>query len=532
MVVTSGAGLTSYTYRPDIVPAYDRCVGLRLGCSAGRHENVTGQWTRRQQSWHVNRKELFAVHAAIQQKNNQLRNAHIMLQESHGCSLYQQGRLNEVEETSEPDTQALEGDGSFKHIHDGTVLPGAIQLRSRCPITWQGLSGMAPDAYSDAKHFRNMGHTTSRLIRVEDGPCGDDVCISGHTRSESIFSQRVPSSMELRTCLAIPSTKPNTTGSVSAEHGERSIYSDSSEVEDGILASRPTSSGHSRPLPNPEPATNFDRHENRNTPTRDSRHSFGSLADFGWTNEIKDWSVEEKSLLSSWRKSTIATYIPAWNKWKTWCVSNNTSYKIPSPEQVARYLAYLHKSEGWAYRTILVHKSAITTFTNLSDSLSSNFFVKHILRAISVARVKEAKPPIWNTKSVLRYLENNAPDENNLYQVSRRTATLLLLAAGRRVHDLTLLRIDAEKYIDEGNAIVLWPCFGSKTDNINYRQTGWRLKEHLNKNLDCVHWTRQLIRTSQDRRRSGTLPELFITARGEPKLASRTVIGGWIKSML
>lgn len=519
----------SYTYRPDIVPAYDRCVGLRLGCSAGRHENVTGQWTRRQQSWHVNRKELFAVHAAIQQKNNQLRNAHIMLQESHGCSLYQQGRLNEVEETSEPDTRAVEGDGSFKHIHDGTVLPGAIQLRSRCPITWQGLSGMAPDAYSDAKHFRNMGHTTSRLIRVEDGPCGDDVCISGHTRSESIFSQRVPSSMELRTCLAIPSTKPNTTGSVSAEHGERSIYSDSSEVEDGILASRPTSSGHSRPLPNPEPATNFDRHENRNTPTRDS---FGSLADFGWTNEIKDWSVEEKSLLSSWRKSTIATYIPAWNKWKTWCVSNNTSYKIPSPEQVARYLAYLHKSEGWAYRTILVHKSAITTFTNLSDSLSSNFFVKHILRAISVARVKEAKPPIWNTKSVLRYLENNAPDENNLYQVSRRTATLLLLAAGRRVHDLTLLRIDAEKYIDEGNAIVLWPCFGSKTDNINYRQTGWRLKEHLNKNLDCVHWTRQLIRTSQDRRRSGTLPELFITARGEPKLASRTVIGGWIKSVL
>ena len=270
-------------------------------------------------------------------------------------------------------------------------------------------------------------------------------------------------------------------------------------------------------------------------PARDTRHSFGSLADFGWTDEIKEWSVEERSLLlSSWRRSTINTYMPAWNKWKVWCSSNNSSYRDPSPEQVARYLAYLHNSEGLAYRTILVHKSVISTFTKLSGNttLASNFLIKHILKAISVAKDKKMKPPIWNVKNVLQYLENNTPDENNLYQVSRRAAILLLLAAGRRVHDLTLLRINADQYIDKGNSIVMWPCFGSKTDDANNRQSGWKLKAHPNKNLDCVFWTRQLIGTSQDRRKSGMLSELFITARGDPKPASRTVISGWIKSVL
>ncbi|CAH2267229.1 jg14700 [Pararge aegeria aegeria] len=78
----------------------------------------------------------------------------------------------------------------------------------------------------------------------------------------------------------------------------------------------------------------------------------------------------------------------------------------------------------------------------------------------------------------------------------------------------------------------MWPCFGSKTDDANNRQSGWKLKAHPNKNLDCVFWTRQLIGTSQDRRKSGMLSELFITARGDPKPASRTLISGWIKSVL
>lgn len=109
---------------------------------------------------------------------------------------------------------------------------------------------------------------------------------------------------------------------------------------------------------------------------------------------------------------------------------------------------------------------------------------------------------------------------------------MLLLASGRRVHDLTLLTIDTDNLVDEGNAIVLWPKFGSKTDNVNYRQSGWRLREHPLKILNIIYWIRKIIILSQPRRQDSNLKDLFITARGEPKPASRTVLGGWVKSLL
>ncbi|CAH2086765.1 unnamed protein product [Euphydryas editha] len=97
-------------------------------------------------------------------------------------------------------------------------------------------------------------------------------------------------------------------------------------------------------------------------------------------------------------------------------------------------------------------------------------------------------PPIWDPKLVIQYLMHNIPDVTNLYQVLRRTAILLLLSSGRRVHDLTLLSIEDGRYIDQ--------------------------------------------ELSKERRQENNLVELFITARGVPKAASRTVIGGWIKSVL
>lgn len=49
--------------------------GAQLGESM-----MTGQWTIPQQNWHVNLKELYAVHAAIQEQSHLLRNAHILVQ--------------------------------------------------------------------------------------------------------------------------------------------------------------------------------------------------------------------------------------------------------------------------------------------------------------------------------------------------------------------------------------------------------------------------------------------------------------------
>lgn len=536
VVVKSSAGLTTNTYKSVLAPSNHGRIGLRLGRPAGRGEYVGALDKTTTVVACKSQRAVCSLRSDTTRAQSLNQCAHpITDRQPHSCGLHQQGRWNQIKETTQPNAQTVSNFGQGKCLFDSSILPGPVQLRGGRSVARQDMPGVAPDIYGNEEHLRDVGHSSSRPICIENSSRGRQLCFTGHTRHGGTDSQRIPSPMGLQAGMVIPTTKPHASGTDSPERCPRSVHSDSTEVAQSILESGSTSPVPPGAVPHSGPSSRTDRHENRDTPAGDPGHMFGSMADFGWAEFIKDWSVEEKSLLlSSWRKSTLNTYRPAWNKWKAWCISSNISYKDPSPEQVARYLAHLHNSEGLAFRTILVHKSVIATFTNISGNtdLSSNFFIKHMIKAISVSKEKKVKPPIWSAKNVLEFLENHTPDKTNLYQVSRRSAILLLLASGRRVHDLTLLRVDTENYIDEGNALVFWPSFGSKTDDCNYRQSGWRLKAHPKKNLDCVYWIRQLIKTSHDRRMSGTLTELFLTARGEPKPASRTIIGGWIKSVL
>ncbi|CAH0714362.1 unnamed protein product, partial [Brenthis ino] len=122
-----------------------------------------------------------------------------------------------------------------------------------------------------------------------------------------------------------------------------------------------------------------------------------------------------------------------------------------------------------------------------------------------------------------------------MWEISRRCAILLLLCSGRRVYDLTLLSISDSNFIDdtEANCLTFWPMFGSKTDSVSYTQSGWKLySNNENANIDPVLWVRKLIQFGKDIGREGKVSNLFVTARGPAKAASRTVIAGWVKSVL
>lgn len=73
--------------------------------------------------------------------------------------------------------------------------------------------------------------------------------------------------------------------------------------------------------------------------------------------------------------------------------------------------------------------------------------------------------------------------------------------------------------------------FGSKTDGIRGRQSGWL----LHRSDDCifylVSWVRTLIEVTAERRKAReNLHNLFITTRGQVRAASRAVIAGWLKT--
>lgn len=81
--------------------------------------------------------------------------------------------------------------------------------------------------------------------------------------------------------------------------------------------------------------------------------------------------------------------------------------------------------------------------------------------------------------------------------------------------------------------LFFWPIFGSKTDFTSYRQSGWKLM--INKNnkcLDPVHWILKLISVGENRRNEAKCNNLFVTAYGKARPASRCVIAKWVKKVL
>lgn len=214
---------------------------------------------------------------------------------------------------------------------------------------------------------------------------------------------------------------------------------------------------------------------------------------------------------------------------------HNIDPSNPAGSDVARYLSDLHLVYKLSYNTILLHKSAISTLCNAecAGALSSHVLIRHVLKSISIQKPICHKPPVWNIDVLASFLEKHRVNINNTFETQQHTAALLLLCSGRRIHDLTLLSVDADHCSFSDDSVVLWPVFGSKTDSADYRQSGWRLIAQPGcQNLNPVFWIKQIIDLLKSHRNSAKCNALFINTKGIPKPASRAIIAGWIKRLL
>ncbi|KOB76319.1 reverse transcriptase, partial [Operophtera brumata] len=256
------------------------------------------------------------------------------------------------------------------------------------------------------------------------------------------------------------------------------------------------------------------------------------LENTGWAAEVMDWNeTERKVLQSAWRPSTLRTYKPAWESWLQWAKNEDISPSTPDPKDLARYLIHLHQVRKLAPRTVLVHKSVVATFTNPSkDSLSNHPIVKKVIKAIMLKNPPSHSLSTWDVADFLKWVSGRNVEVSNLFQVSQHVATLLLLATGRRIHDLTLLHIDSDRCHITRDKIIIWPAFGSKTDNAKYRQSGWCLSKNDDLKLDLCYWIPILVEATKLRRGAdSTLTNMFITTRGKVKAASKSIIAGWLR---
>lgn len=462
-------------------------------------------------------------------------NCHVTDRQQISSGLHIKRGRDQVHKTSELDTRNTESGKPLSNHSHSEISPREIQPHSRPPIKVHRPIGVVIEQANTRHYFQEMGYPQHRSLCQSAVSDLRSIRERRCQRSTVSICRRVQQTMAISPRLDISSPSHDTENTPPLDIELRHIPPSGSEVGANILESGTQAAGTEPPVYNTESSQPPGRLENNESSTGSGRAMFAGMEGSGWASLVKSWPSDSQTLLeTSWRKSTLKTYNSAWQRWKLWASDNNCNLCDPSAEEVAKYICFLHKTVKLAPKTIALHKSVVVTFANPenADKLNSHPLIRQLLKAVALTKPPINKPPTWNVSQLMEFLQHYPLDDKSLFQVSRHVSALLLLATGRRVHDLTLLDISPTSYESFEDHIILWPKFGSKTDSATFRQSGWKFSVGDVERLDVVKWVAHLINLSKDRRRAcSSLNNLFITTRSKVKAASRTVIAGWLRTL-
>lgn len=458
------------------------------------------------------------------------------MRQQNGGGILKEPGGNQIGYTVKTGRRHLEYGYTQEYRNTNRTYSRSLQRHIRSSIKGQELTRLAPVELDTRNDFQKMGHSMYRPICNTVFGCSRKIrhAISVPTGR---IRQRIHKDLELQTRMDIPSSAVNTQSPTAPQPMSGDIHIDSPQMGKCLLATDTQEKSCRQTIHNTGPLPAFDRPSNQSTSSQNTKFVLGSMESTGWADLVKNWSTKEKLILeTSWRKSTLGTYSAAWKSWCLWAKDKKVSINDPDPTEVAQYLCYLYYKRNMSYRTIYLHKSTIATFSNPlhSDKISNNPLIKHTLRGISNTNPQTTRAKIWDINKLLTWIRHNPPDPNNLFQISRHLAILLLLSSGRRVHDLTLLRVDGDFLVQSENEVVFWPQYGSKTDKLQYLQSGWKLVKNDQEIWDIVYWVKKYIQISESRRHANSqeIPYLFVKTRGKAGPASRSVIAGWVRTAL
>ena len=169
-----------------------------------------------------------------------------------------------------------------------------------------------------------------------------------------------------------------------------------------------------------ERATLTDSEQNIKTSRVDGlRRSFNSI---GISEETKEL------LLGSWKSGTRSSYDSAWNKWSSWCSSREIDPFSAPLAAILDFLTWMYK-EGYQYRTLNVHRSAISSVLPYIDGVPIGQLpiVKQLMKG-----VLQNNPPLpkyqfsWDLDIVLKYLSALPINKKLDFSVLGKTLSILL----------------------------------------------------------------------------------------------------------
>jgi hypothetical protein len=259
------------------------------------------------------------------------------------------------------------------------------------------------------------------------------------------------------------------------------------------------------------------------------------VADLFGARFSKGLSAASRSLISaSIRPQSQQQYRRQWTRWRQWCQQQRpiVSKDSPAVADVINYLSHLFENEGLRSTTIRTYRAAIGQLVSpaVRLQLEQSDDLRRVLKGMEAVRPPRVPAPVWCRDSVLEKLAS-VHCSDSVYEVGRKLALLFLLYSGRRVHDLSLLRIDRSSLQLSSDRVHLQPAFGSKTDGSNFCQSAWGFTAAAAAAICPVQQLQRYLQLTPAAERRGQ-QALFIDPRHRDQAASVKLLRSWVKSLL
>ncbi|XP_011883838.1 PREDICTED: uncharacterized protein LOC105570987 [Vollenhovia emeryi] len=239
----------------------------------------------------------------------------------------------------------------------------------------------------------------------------------------------------------------------------------------------------------------------------------------------------ERSLevvLASLAKGTIAQYSKPIRLWWEFCIKRSLDWFHPDVTLVLEFLTDQMETIT-SYGTLNTYRSALALISDIS--LGSDERIKRFCRGVSV--LKPARPKYaltWDPSPVVTYLASLWPYEDlDISIVTRKVATLLVLASAQRVQTISLIK---RANIHFGDPTIVKIPDRVKTSGINRNQPYMsfpRFKDHPSL---CIVTILHYYMDKTKHVLPGSSDALLLTYGKRIRAASSQTISRWVKQIL
>ena len=183
-------------------------------------------------------------------------------------------------------------------------------------------------------------------------------------------------------------------------------------------------------------------------------------------------------------KGTTSSYNSAWKKWSSWCIRREVDPFPAAVAQVLEFLTYLFY-EGFQYRTINVHRSAISSVLPHVNNLPVG---QHHLVKLLMKGILRGKPPLpryqetWDVDVVLKYFDSLP--KTRIF-CPKNWQMLLAIPAPKRVSEIARLDKHFMQIIYQGMTFYL-PFISKTQKDCKYIEKYFM--QFISRTQHCVWW--------------------------------------------